>query len=519
VIVQSRLSWKDRRASSVKSGRNDEKQLGDRMRRLRTIAAFPMIGVAVLTTSMAAASGKSVEISVEELRDKIRGGTLGHMLGDLNGLQHEMKYIAEPGNVQGYIPALPEGAWTDDDTDFEWVYLSEMQRTGQLIIPYDRIAGLWKEHINRKIWCANEYARQLMDLGVAPPFTGMPAFNPWSGFNISGQFVCESFGLVAPGLPRTAAKLGLHYTHVTIDGEPAQATQLFTTMISTAFFESEIDRILDAGMAALDPKSIIRQVVADVRVWHQRYPADWRATRQLIKGKYTRCGGAERDRNGCELNTAGVIGAMLYGQNDFIATATCAFNFGWDADNNAATACTIIGVLKGYRWMMAQKWDIKDIYRNTSRDNMPAVETITGFADRILALAGLAITENGGRKLKRNGEICYQIPLQAPGNVEPLTEANSQFVELRTKLRPEIESGILDGKSPAEQARAAYMAICLDWASAMSSNHPTQWVQALEALDGYPKLMWLLFFPRVPPGEALRDRAVAAGLRAPARQE
>jgi len=489
------------------------------MSRFRILPALPLIGLAVLGVSIAAASGESVEISVEELRDKIRGGTLGHMLGDLNGLKHEMKYIAEPGNVRDYVPALPEGAWTDDDTDFEWVYLSEMQRTGQLIIPYDRIGGLWKEHINRKIWCANEYARQLMNLGIIPPLTGKPAFNPWSGFNISGQFVCESFGLVAPGLPQTAAKLGLHYTHVTIDGEPAQATQLFTTMISTAFFEGDVDRILDAGMAALDPKSVIRQIVADVRAWHKQYPADWRATRRLIREKYTRYDGAERDRNGCELNTAGVVGAMLYGQNDFIVTATCAFNFGWDADNNAATACTIIGVLKGYRWMMTRKWVIEDIYRNTSRDNMPAVETITGFADRILALAGQAIAENGGRKLTRNGEIFYQIPLQTPGNVEPLTDVNSQFVELRTRLRPEIESGILESKSPAERAKAAYMAICLDWASAFSINHPAQWAQSLVALDTYPKLMQLLFFPRVPPGEALRDRAVAAGLRPSGRHE
>ena len=489
------------------------------MRRLRAVTVLSMIELAVLSTSMASASGKSVEVSMEELRDRIRGGTLGHMLGDLNGLKHEMKYIAEPGNVQVYVPALPEGAWTDDDTDFEWVYLAEMRRTGQLIIPYARIATLWKEHINRQIWCANEYARQLMDLGISPPLTGKPALNPWSDFNISGQFVCESFGLVAPGLPQTAAKLGLHYTHVTIDGEPAQATQLFTTMISTAFFERDIDRILDAGTAALDPKSVVRQIVGDVRAWHKRYPADWRATRRLIKEKYTRYDGAERDRNGCELNTAAVIGAVLYGQGDFIATAVHAFNFGWDADNNAATACTIIGVRKGYRWMMARKWDIEDFYKNTSRDNMPASETITGFADRILMLADQAIAENGGTKVTRNGETCYQIPLQPPKNVEPLTDSNAQFADLRSRLLPEIESGILGGKIPAEQARAAYMAICLDWASALSINHPTQWAQALAALDGYPKLIQLLFFPRVPSGVALRDRAVAAGLRAPARQE
>jgi hypothetical protein len=489
------------------------------MRRLRAVTVLSLIGLAVLSTSMASASGRSVEVSMEELRDKIRGGTLGHMLGDLNGLKHEMKYIAKPGNVQSYVPALPEGAWTDDDTDFEWVYLVEMQRTGQLVIPYARIAELWKEHINRQIWCANEYARQLMDLGINPPLTGKPALNPWSEFNISGQFVCESFGLVAPGLPQSAAKLGLHYTHVTVDGEPAQTTQLFATMISTAFFNGDIDQILDAGLAALDPKSVTRQVVADVRAWHKRYPADWRATRHLIKEKYTRYDGTERDRNGCELNTAGVIGAVLYGRGDFIATATHAFNFGWDADNNAATACTIIGVLKGYRWMMARKWDIRDVYKNTSRDGMPAVETITGFADRIFALADQVIAGNDGRKVTRSGETFYRIPLQPPKNVEPLPDLDAQFTDLKTSLLPEIESGILGGNSPAERARAAYMAICLDWARLLGINHPTQWSQALAALEGYPGLIRLLFFPRVPSGVVLRDRAVAAGLRAPARQE
>ncbi len=467
----------------------------------------------------ASSNGKVIEISAEELQDKIRGGTLGHMLGDLNGLKHEMKYIAEPGNVESYLPALPEGAWTDDDTDFEWVYLMDMEKSGQLFIPNDRISALWKEHINRQFWCANEYARQLMDLGINPPLTGKLAFNPWSDFNISGQFVSESFGLASPGMPQTAAKLGLHYTHVTIDGEPAQATQLFTTMISTAFFTNDIDKILDAGVTALDKKSVLYQIINDIRNWHQQNPEDWRTTRRLIKEKYTHYDGAERDRNGHELNTAGVIGALLYGKGDYIATSIYAFNFGWDADNNAATACTIVGVLKGYQWMIAQKWDIKDFYKNTSRDNMPASETITGFADRIFKLADRVIAENGGKKSMRKGQTIYRIPLQQPKNVEPLTDWNVQLADLKFKLGPEIEAGIIGGKTKEQQARAGYMAICLDLASSMKSAHPVQWDQALMALKSYPKVMQVLFFPRVPSGRALCEKALAAGLAAPAQPE
>jgi hypothetical protein len=45
----------------------------------------------------------ATEIPIDLLHDKIRGGFLGQLLGDLNGLAHEMKYIAEPGDVQEYI--------------------------------------------------------------------------------------------------------------------------------------------------------------------------------------------------------------------------------------------------------------------------------------------------------------------------------------------------------------------------------------------------------------------------------
>ncbi len=97
------------------------------------------------TTSLAARAAEPrpvVEFRAEVLEDKIRGGLLGQVLGDLNGLPHEMRYIQEPGQVESYTPALPQGAWTDDDTDLEWVYLTAMHRTGQLFLPPDQIVQL-----------------------------------------------------------------------------------------------------------------------------------------------------------------------------------------------------------------------------------------------------------------------------------------------------------------------------------------------------------------------------------------
>lgn len=460
------------------------------------------------------ASAQVVEIRAEVLHDKIRGGLLGQLLGNLNGLPHEMKYIAEPGNVTEYVPALPGGAWTDDDTDIEWVHIVAMQRHGVTLLPPEDISALWKKHINDRIWCANLYTRQLMDIGMHPPLTGMVQFNPWSDFNISGQFAAEMFALIAPGMPRTASRIGLHYTRVTICGEPAQTTQLFNAMIATAFVTDDLQRILDAGVSALDPNSVIRSIVNDVRAWHKQHPDDWRATRRLVKEKYSFHDGAMRDRNGFELNTASAIAALLYGEGDYIKTSITAFNFGWDADNNAAIGTTIIGIIKGADWMMSQGWNIKDQYRNTTRAGMPMDETITSFGDRLIALAGQVIVEQGGKKTTRDGKTFYQINVEQTANVEPLSDGAADGARLRAAMQSEIEDGILRGTSDQQRARAAYQAICLDLAQSLREKHPKQWAEALDALNGYPKLGWTLFYVSdIPAGEELSERAIAAGMK------
>jgi hypothetical protein len=356
-----------------------------------------------------------------------------------------------------------------------------------------------------------------MDIGFKPPLTGSIVFNPWADFNISGQFVCECFGLLAPCMPQTAARIGLNYTCVTIDAEPAQTTQLFTTMIATAFMTDDINVILDAGLRALDPNCAIREIVSDVRSWHRLYPEDWRTTRRLIEEKYSRHDGGMRDRNGYELNTASTIAALLYGQADFVKTLTTAFNFGWDADNNAATAGTIVGVIKGYRRIMAQGWSVVDRYRNTTRDGMPMDETIISFADRLIDLAERVIAEQGGQRQTIDGQIIYHIRRQEPTNVLPLSNLGEEVARLRGQMKSKLKKTIINGADDQAFAFAAYSAICLDLAQAFRQECPEKWAAAIDALNRYPKVVQVLFFHSpFPAGDRIRQKAVAAGLAEPA---
>ena len=452
---------------------------------------------------------------VEELRDKIRGGLLGQILGNLNGIPHEMQYIHERGTVSDYTPSLLEGARTDDDTDFEWVYIVEMQERNKLFLSSDEIAQLWRERINRRIWCSNQYARQLMDLGLEPPLTGNVLINPWAEFNISGQFLCETFGLLGPALPQTASKLGLNYTRVAIDGEPAQTTQLFNTMIATAFITEDVDKILDAGLQAVDPESELLPIIADVRGWYASHPEDWKITREKIKVKYSQVDGAMRDRNGYELNTAATIAALLYGQGDFVATLQHAFNFGWDCDNTAATAGTILGASKGYKWMMAQGWQIVDRYKNTTRQNMPEDETITSFADRLIDLAEKVIISQGGERQYFDGKVVYQIKMQSPENVAPLYKSENLLNRMKSEHGSKIISDI-KSKQAESQARGAYLAICLGLDQMLSKDYPTDWSRALQHLQETEQIIQVLFnHSPVPAAGPLQEKALAAGIEPP----
>jgi len=461
-------------------------------------------------------SQETKTLTAEELEDKIRGGLIAQIFGNLNGLPHEFKYIEESGKVETYTPGLPEGARTDDDTDIEWVYLVEMERAGKTLLPAERIGSLWRENMNKGIWCANLYARRLLDLGIEPPLTGRIALNPWSVFNISAQFVSESFGHLAPGMPQTAARIGIHYTHYAVDGEPIQTTQFFTAMIATAFFERNVERIVDAGTAALDPKSAIVPIVADVRAWVKEHPKDWRETRRKIRDKYTRHGGGMRDRNGYELNTAAIVASLLYGgSEDLKESLRLAFNLGWDSDCNAATCGAIVGVILGKKWIDAQGWVLKDVYKNTCRDRMPMDETITRFGDRLVAAAKRVILENGGQEIEVGGRKAYRIRTEAPANVEPLPETPDRLAELRRELLPRIEKDL--SGSEKDRARAAYLSLCLGEAERFRKERPEEWKASIEELKKFPKVVSQIYDAPQPQGARLQAAAKAEGIEKPAK--
>ena len=459
-------------------------------------------------THGASTTPRTIEVPSETVRDKIRGGLLGQIIANLNGLQHENKYIHHPGNVTEYAPGLPNGAEADDDTDIEWVYIVAMQEHG-LFVPYDILADVWKRKINRYIWCSHQYVRYLLNLGVSPEVTGAELLNPWAEFNIAGQFTCEMFGQMSPFMPRSGSQWATHYVRIAVDAEPLQTTQFFVTMVASAFETDDLSRLLDAGLEAVDPESKAFEIISNTRKWCAENPDDWKTTRKLIHDTYTKYQGRLRDYNGYELNTAATVAALIYGKGDYVDTAIHAFNFGWDADNTAATAGTIIGVIRGEKWFKQQGWIVKDVYRNTRRDEMPTDETITSFGNRLIELAEKRILAQGGKiNAGPDGDL-YEISVEKPENVLSLGDLKRQ----RTKA----VDAVFDQTS-LTPAGKAYGAIILGHEKVFRDRNPVQWNEAVEALNRETEFLKFIDATKsgVPSVLQLRERLSDAGIRFPA---
>ena len=64
---------------------------GDPMRKLSLWIVAAILGW-LAAGACAAEAGRMMEMPADVLRDKIRGGMLGQILGNLNGIPHEFKY-------------------------------------------------------------------------------------------------------------------------------------------------------------------------------------------------------------------------------------------------------------------------------------------------------------------------------------------------------------------------------------------------------------------------------------------
>lgn len=408
------------------------------------------LALALFSSAVSDLHAKERVISHDELMDKLSGFWNGQLLGNYMGFPFENLYVDEPVPVlvdrvytanydgdpalkinskdrRGHIPVLASalrGAFSDDDTDIEFVTLHAVEKYG-LDITYPEITQIWKTHINDYIWVANREARNLMDRGLIAPDTGRKENNKhW--FQIDPQLVNEIWSAFYPGMTEQAAERALWGARITNDDWGTHPTIAYGAMISAAFFESDVQKLVQIGIDAVPNEGPFAEGIRDVVKWHAQ-DGDWRATRKKIHDKYYayKKGSYEAPVSVVSSLVNGLTGilAVLYGEGDYMKTVGIATSAGYDCDNQAATAGGLMGVLNGFSgigpvadrlmrdlpaWRPWSK-PFNDRYVNISRDEIALHTPISQIVERIAAVAKTAILENGGRMEVRDGELVYVV--------------------------------------------------------------------------------------------------------------
>ncbi len=402
--------------------------------------------------SMAAVDIRAEEraISHEQLMDKLSGFWNGQLLGNYLGFPFENNYVDEANpifvdqvysagydgepplvlndqDLRGHVPIFChalKGAFSDDDTDIEFVTLHAVEKYG-LDITYPEITQMWMTHINDYIWVANRRARRLMDQGLIAPDTGSKKNNKdW--FQIDSQLVNEIWSAFYPGMTKRAAERALWGARITNDDWGTHPTIAYAAMISAAFFTNDVDSLVQIGIAAVPDEGPYAEGIRDVVQWHREYD-NWRDTRKRIHEKYYEYDNGTYQApvslvSSLQNGLCGIM-AILYGEGDYMKTVGIAVSAGYDCDNQAATCGGLIGVLNGFSGMGEAAHDItlnipsrgswkkpfNDMYVNTTRDGLPVRTPISEIVDRIAEVAKIAIMENGGRMEMRDGKPTYII--------------------------------------------------------------------------------------------------------------
>ncbi|MGI6456679.1 MAG: ADP-ribosylglycohydrolase family protein [bacterium] len=385
-------------------------------------------------------------ITREELLDRIHAFWVGQLVGNYMGFPFENVYVEEPipflvdryytwqddpeiklnrQDIRGFVPMVAdafEGAFSDDDTDIEFVTLHAVEEHG-LDLTYEEITEAWKRHINRKIWVANRTARNLMDEGLVAPDTGKKENNE-NWFQIDPQLVNEIWSAFYPGMTGKAAERAEWGARITNDDWGTHPTIAYGVMISAAFFEQDPEKLVQMAFEAIPQEGPFYEGMQDVIRWHREFP-DWRETRKRIHEKYYRYKKGDYEApvsvvSSLQNGLCGIM-AILYGEGDFVKTVGIATSAGYDCDNQAATCGGLLGVLNGMEGIpdsltkelpLRGKWEepFNNQYLNYSRDNLPIMNKITDIVEGIAAIAEQAILENGGKKIEQDGKVVYVVP-------------------------------------------------------------------------------------------------------------
>ncbi len=413
----------------------------------------------VIVCAMLPAQERVRHLPADEYLSRMTAGWIGQMAGVGWGAPTEFRFngrMVPEEEMPVWEPALINQFW-QDDLYVEMTFLKSLEDYGWDVSL--KQAGIDFARSGYPLWHANATGRENLRKGIAPPDSGHPQFNNHAD-DIDYQIEADFSGLIAPGLPNVPITLGETYGRVMNYGDGIYGGQFVGGMYAAAFFESNPEKIVRAGLECIPAESQYAECIRDVLTWWKANPDDWEASWRRIEAKYNEnldyrkasCGGAKKTFNiDAKINGAYIVMGLLYGAGDPDKTIIIATRCGQDSDCNPSSAAGILFTALGLenippKYTSALTRDTVFSHTEYSFDGLLAISE---------SLARDAIVRAGGKIVQDGGRETFLIPHQqaTPSPLEqswkPGPIANSRFtdIEMAEKIRPdELTDGRPDMK-------------------------------------------------------------------------
>jgi hypothetical protein len=405
-----------------------------------------------LSYSLFAAQPRAEEAKVRRLPkaeylDKMKAGWIGQMAGVAVGGPTEFRWqgqIVPEDKVPAWKPEMIN-QFNQDDLYVEMTFLRTLEKHGLGVSV--RQAGIDFAKSKYPLWHANRAGRDLLRKGIAPPDSGHPALNSHAD-DIDYQIEADFSGLIAPGLPTTAVALGEKFGRIMNAGDGLYGGQFVGAMYAEAFFETEMETIVRAGLAAIPDESQYAECIRDVLAWHKQHPDDWQAAWRKIDEKYQKdqnyrrfsCSKNEKDpykfNIDAKLNGAYIVMGLLYGGGDPDRTILISTRCGQDSDCNPASAAGVLFTTIGLSRLpgrFTSALDTRTKFNSTDYSFPQLVAACEQLAEQAVRQAGGKIDRSA------DGAETFVIPVRPvrPSPLEscwsPGPQAGSRFSEEEMK--------------------------------------------------------------------------------------
>ena len=356
-------------------------------------------------------------IAKEEYLSKMKAAWIGQMIGVGWAAPTEFQFIAEtiPEDKVPEFNSDMVNQFGQDDIYVEMTFIRTMEQHG-IDCSYKQ-AGIDFANSGYMLWGANEMARENLRFGIAPPESSHPEYHKgpdWIDYQIEADFS----GIICPGMPNQVNALGEKFGRIMNYGDGLYAGQFIGGMYAAAYFESDMHKIIEAGLNCIPSQSQFAECIRDVVKWHAQDPANWEKTWQLIEDKYRNNPEYQKYKAvndhywvemDAKLNAAYIIMGLLYGNGDIDETIIISMRCGRDSDCNPSSAAGVLFAslgMDGINEKYYEKLDYDTKFSYTDYNFMELIQTCTKLTEQFILRSGGKI-ETG-----EDDKTIYYIPVK-----------------------------------------------------------------------------------------------------------